>query len=143
MSYSQLAETKKPLGQSKDILFSDFSFSFIPNPKTGDITVLSNEKAVKNSIQNLLLTKSGEIVFDSRIGSGLYARLFEPMDNITKRSMETEIINTLNAYEPRVSINQINIIEDLEKQGYYINIYFTIINTYTIQTVEIFLQRNR
>ena len=131
------------LNKNNTVFFSDFDFKFTPHPKTGDITILKNEAAVKNSIKNLLLTKRKEILFDSRIGSGLYGLLFEPMDMITKISMKTEITALINNFEPRANIGYIDIQEDLINQGYYITLYFSVINTYGTQVVEVFLERIR
>jgi len=126
-----------------EIFFSDFDYSFAAHPKTGDITILQNENSVKNSLKNLLLTKFGEVLFNSQLGSGIYYKLFEPMDNITKVTMQREIETTINNFEPRVSLNSIDITEDTNSQGYFITLYYTLINTYNIQQVTVFLERIR
>lgn len=131
------------MASTSTIYFSDFDYSFLPHPKTGDITILRNENAVKNSIKNLLLTKFGEVLFNSSIGSGLYFKLFEPMDSITKNSMQREITTTLGNYEPRVNVTGVNIIEDKVNQGYSITIYFNLVNNSDVQRVDVFLERIR
>lgn len=131
------------LNKDNIVYFSDFDFSFKPHPKTGDITILKNENAVKNSIKNLLLTKRGEILFDSFIGSGLYYSLFEPLDEITKRTMAIEIGTTISNFEPRASLVAIDVEEDKFNQGYIVTVYFNIINTYETQVVDVFLERIR
>lgn len=131
------------LGTDNTVYFSDFDFDFSPHPMTGDINVLKNDLSIKNSIRNLIQTNYGEILFDSTIGCGLKSSLFDPMDDITKYSMQRDIESTLKIHEPRVSISAISITEDDINHGYYIIIDYTIINNNTGQTVKIFLKRIR
>ena len=65
------------------------------------------------------------------------------MDEITKYTIQQEIQTTLGTYEPRVALNGIDIKEDNINQGYFINIFYTIINSYTVQSVAVFLERVR
>jgi phage baseplate assembly protein W len=126
----------------QNIYFSDFSYDFTPHPKTGDITILKNEDAVKASVKNLLQTKTGEILFDSMIGSGLYYKLFEPMDIITLRTMQREIVNTLQNYEPRVSVIDVRF-EIVGDHGLNISLFYNIINKIETQKVDVFLEKIR
>jgi len=138
-----MASNQQILGQDKTVYFSDFSFDFSPHPKTGDISVLTNNASIQNSIRNLVKTKYGEVLFNSKIGCGLNYMLFDPMDDITKYTIQQAIQTTLGTYEPRVTLNGIDITEDTINQGYFINIYYTIVNSYTVQTVSVFLERIR
>lgn len=126
-----------------NIYFSDFDFDFSPHPKTGDIVVLKNNNAVQNSIKNLLQTKFGEILFNPDLGSGVKFSMFDPIDNITIYTLEKEITTTINNFEPRASIQNIEIVEDKDKNGIFIYIYYSIINFHQIFTVQVFLQRIR
>lgn len=126
----------------KQIVYSDFSYDFSAHPKTGDITLLKNEDAVKNAVKNLLLTNYGEILFDYTIGSGLYHKLFEPLDQITLRTIERDIIHTLNNFEPRVIINNIRFRLESE-HALTITLYYNIINIIEKQSVDIFLEKIR
>jgi len=135
--------TQSIIGQDKTVYFSDFSFDFSPHPKTGDISVLNNNASVQNSIRNLVKTKYGEVLFNAKVGCGLNYMLFDPMDEITKYTIQQEIQTTLGTYEPRVALNGIDIKEDNINQGYFINIFYTIINSYTVQSVAVFLERVR
>ena len=130
-------------GQDNTIYFSDFSFDFSPHPKTGDITVLQNDNSIKNSIRNLIQTKYGEILFDTSIGCGLNYSLFDNIDEITKYTIQQEIQNTLSINEPRVSLSSISITEDIPAHGMYITVFYTTINSYTVQSVSVFLERVR
>ena len=130
-------------GQDNTIYFSDFSFDFSPHPKTGDITVLQNDNSIKNSIRNLIQTKYGEILFDTSIGCGLNYSLFDNIDEITKYTIQQEIQNTLSINEPRVSLSSISITEDIPSHGMYITVFYTTINSYTVHSVSVLLERVR
>lgn len=125
------------------VYFSDFSFDFSAHPKTGDISILKNDDAIRNSIRNLVQLKYGEMLFNSKIGCGINFTLFEFMDEITRYTVQGEITNTLLNYEPRVSVSSIEINEDSLNHGYYISIFYTIVNANNIQSVTVFLERVR
>lgn len=131
------------IGSDNTVYFSDFDFDFSPHPKTGDITVLKNNLAVQNSIKNLLQTKFGEVLFNPNIGSGIKFSLFEPLDNITKFKIEKQISTTLMSFEPRASLQKVELVEDSLNNGIYVYVYYSVINSYTIYKVQVFLQRIR
>jgi phage baseplate assembly protein W len=131
------------LNINNTVFFSDFDFDFSAHPKTGDISILTNEAAIKNSIRNLVSTKFGEILFSANIGSGLNDSLFDLMDEITKYSMRMQIETCIKNFEPRVELKNITIQEDKMNQGYSVTIYYRIINTYVIEQVTVFLQKIR
>ena len=60
--------------------FKDLAISFNANPSTGDIGVVKNVNAIKQSVRNLILTEFGERPFQQNIGSRVKALLFEPWD---------------------------------------------------------------
>lgn len=130
------------INKDNTIYFSDFSYDFTPHPQTGDITVLKNENAIKSSVKNLLQINFGEILFNSFIGSGLYYKLFEPLDVITLRTMEREIINTLKNHEPRVSLTEIKFKLN-DEHSIMITLYYNIINNIQTQKVDVFLEKIR
>lgn len=131
------------MNNSEDILFTDFDYSFLPHPKTGDITILKNNNAVKNAVKNLLLTKYGQVLFNSKIGCGINYKLFDILDNITINSLKRDIIACLSNFEPRVTIENINVKGDIDNYGIYITLYFSIINIQNTQKIDVFLERVR
>ena len=60
--------------------FIDISLGFEPNSKTGDISLLKNERSINNSIKNIILTGVGEKPFDRNYGSVLSKFMFELID---------------------------------------------------------------
>ena len=82
--------------------FKDISLSFKPHPVTGDLPVLKNERAINASIKNIVQTVPGEKFFNQRFGSEVRSQLFEQFDATTSVILEQQIIESINAYEPRV-----------------------------------------
>ena len=75
--------------------FSDIDLRFTAHPVTGDITLLYDEKAIKRSIKQLLLTSHYERPFHSEIGSPIRALLFEPPSPMFSVTLRQTIINTI------------------------------------------------
>ena len=71
--------------------FSDIDLSLTANPVTGDIAELENEKAVGQSIRNILATGKYERLFRPDLGADLKSLLFDPMNPLTEQRMRTQI----------------------------------------------------
>ena len=84
--------------------FVDVSLSFEPNPVTGDLTTLVNERAINNSLKNLVLFAVTEIPFNADIGSGVGDYLFENVDEATANVIKQEIERVIKFSEPRVEL---------------------------------------
>jgi phage baseplate assembly protein W len=123
-------------------LFSDFYDDFIVNPITGDLAVVKNEKSISQSIKNLIYTNFGERFFQN-IGSNVRNVLFEPNDYIIQDDLQFHITTTINQYEPRVNLLGVDVFLNQEQDSVSVNITYSIINTQTIQSVNLILTRVR
>lgn len=95
-----------PLESRTSRLFKDLSLSFVKNPATDDLTVLTNERAISRSIMNLVLTIRGERFFNPNVGSKVYELLFENYLNENAiEVIQREIRQTIEQYEPRVELD--------------------------------------
>ena len=81
--------------------YKDISLDFQPNPVTGDLNVLKNERAVMRSVRNLVQTRTKERFYDD-IGSDVYDLLFGFCDVATGGVIAREIQSLLATYEPRI-----------------------------------------
>ena len=84
--------------------FVDVSLSFEPNPISGDLTLLTNERAINNSLRNLVYFATGEVPFRADIGSGVANYLFDIMDPGLQSLMQQEITRVIEYSEPRVKL---------------------------------------
>ena len=70
-----------PIFQTKNIKkFTDISLAFEPNPINGDLSLLKDERAIQNSIKNIIMTTPKESGFDMDFGSTVTDLLFEFQD---------------------------------------------------------------
>ncbi len=107
--------------------FKDISLSFDPHPVTKDLPILTNERSISRSIRNLVQTIPTERFFNSTIGSNVRKSLFEFVDYATASTIQDQIIEVINNYEPRVNdvIVQVDPIPDLNE--FEITVTFNII----------------
>lgn len=122
--------------------FKDLSITFDKNPVTSDLLVTKNDAAIKRAIVNLILTKPGDRFFNPNIGCRISGLLFEPLDFITAGLVESEIRYTINAFEPRVILKNIEVEVDEDNNRFEVIIEYTIIGQPDlIQNSEFFLDR--
>jgi len=109
--------------------FKDISMSFKFNPLSGDLIALKNENAIARAVRNIVLTSPGEKLFDPEFGSNISEILFENVDEITAVSIEDEIRNCLNNYEPRVKLTDVIVNPNFDENQFDVKIIYTIIGT--------------
>ncbi len=128
---------------AKTYVNADLDLSFIPNPVTGDINPLRDIEAIKRSVKNLILTNFQERPFQPEIGSGVRGLLFELADPITIHDIETAISRTINNFEPRVNLLEVNVNDEVDNNSYSVSITFQVIATEQVGNATIILERLR
>ena len=88
--------------QQKSKAFKDISLSFKPHPVTGDLPILTNERAIVRSVRNLVETIPTERFFNSLIGTDIRDSLFDNFTANTVMIIEDQIRATIRNFEPRV-----------------------------------------
>ena len=123
--------------------FKDLDLSFNIHPVKKDINKHVDEQAVINSLKNIILTNHYEKPFNPDYGSNIRALLFENIDNITAITLEREILQTIENFEPRVSVSKVTAVPDFDNNGYSIKLDFFIVNLTNPITIQFLLQRVR
>ena len=123
--------------------FVDISLAFQPKVLTGDLTVIKNERAINNSIQNLILTIPGEVVFQHDIGSEVTNFLFELPDVGTAGILQQEIIRTIEYNEPRVELIEVIVDISPDRNGFVSTVRYKIIGYEQIVTTTQLLEPTR
>jgi len=123
--------------------YKDLDMNFIIHPIKKDINKIVGEKAIINSIKNLLLTNHYERPFQPHLGSNIRKLLFEPLDALVARSLEIEIKTVLQNFEPRVQVISIRVSPQLEKNAFQVTLEFQPLNTLAPITINFFLERVR
>ena len=124
-------------------IFSDLDLNFGKHPITKDVSRKINDNAVINSIKNLIMTNYNERAFNPKLGSNITAMLFEPLDMITAGILRSEIQILIDNFEPRVSVSDIKVNPDYDRDGFDVSITFSIVNNLSPIIVGVFLQRLR
>jgi len=107
--------------------FRDLSASFQANPLNNDLVVLKNANAIARSIRNIISTSPGEKFFDPDFGSNVTKLLFENIDEISAISIRDEIENSINNYEPRVSLISVETTPDYDNNAFDVKLTYRII----------------
>tara|TARA_B100001250_G_scaffold118518_1_gene100603 strand:+ start:3138 stop:3530 length:393 start_codon:yes stop_codon:yes gene_type:complete len=124
--------------------FKDINITFKKHPVTNDLVVSRDASAIKQAITNLLLTNKGERLFNPRYGSNIRNYLFEPLDYGTAAQIRTNIVYTINKFEPRVDLENIDVFPNFDDNGFEVEMVYTIDGLDTPPTaVEFFLARTR
>jgi len=107
--------------------FLDVSASFKVNPINSDVIVTRNENAIARAIRNLVFTLPGEKPFQPLVGSNVSNLLFENLDRITASSIQSEIEDTLNNFEPRISLTTVEVVPNFDSNEFNCTITYDII----------------
>ena len=123
--------------------FRDLDLSFNIHPVRKDVNVHKSERAVINSIKNLVLTNHYERPFQPELGSNIRRLLFENVDSVMAAQIEREIEETIENFEPRAQISNVTAIAAPDENKYNIVMEFFVINNPNPITINFFLERIR
>ena len=107
--------------------FKDISASFKVNPLNEDLIATKNATAISRSVRNLVLTKQGERFFNPILGSQVSALLFENIDKLTASAIADEIRITIDNFEPRVELTEVEVFPDYDNSEFNVTIRYKII----------------
>lgn len=124
-------------------LYADFLTDFDMHPVKKDVVRYINENAVKQSIKNLILTNRGDRLFNNTLGCDIRSMLFEQMSASNDEVIMDLIRSTIENYEPRARIMDINVTSDYDTNTVNVTIVFSIINKQEPITLELILNRIR
>lgn len=122
-------------------IYQDFSLNFTPHPITGDISLLSNEKSINQSIKNIIFRDEYETPFKKDFCGNVYNLLFELATPFIGEDIRTRITTAIANYEPRVDIQNVYS-EFIEAENkLYVNIIYRAKTSTEDITVEYYLDR--
>ncbi len=107
--------------------FKDLSMTFQANPLNFDLIGLKNENAIARSVRNIVFTLPGEKFFDENFGSRISASLFENIDDITANVISDEITQSIERYEPRVDLINVEVFPNFDNNAFDVLIIYDII----------------
>ena len=92
-------------------------------------STFTTKEQVKSNLINLLLTYPGERILNPQFGVGLRNYLFEP--DIDEDLLTDIIRRQISIHVPYVSLNQLTVENDVDKNSSYITITYSLINSET------------
>ena len=107
--------------------FKDLSASFQSNPLNSDLITIKNETAISRSIRNIVFTLPGEKFFNEDFGSNVSRSLFENIDSISANLIEDEIKVSINRFEPRVRLIDVEAKANFDDYAYNVKIIYEIV----------------
>jgi len=118
--------------------FRDFSLTFEKNPVTNDVLTLKNEKAIKESVKNLVRYNLFEKPFYPQFGGNIIRYLFENHNSGLESEISLQIKKTINTYEPRVACYDVFTKFDESINDMQVSISYLILGTpVTIQSIDL------
>jgi len=126
-----------------NVNYKDLDLDFGRNVITNDVNKLTNIEAVKRSVRNLINTSHFERPFHPEIGSDVRALLFENMTPLTALNLQRKVQEVLVNFEPRIRLVQIYATPNYDGNSYQLTVYFYVIGTTELVTVQTFLERLR
>ena len=124
--------------------YVDLDLFFGKKSSNSDIQDLTNVKAVKRSIRNLILTNHYEKPFHPEIGSGVRDILFENMTPVTSIILAKKIEDVILNFEPRARLVGVRAEPILDRNTYEVTIEFYVVNQPTeLVDLSVMLERLR
>ena len=124
--------------------FKDISMTFQANPLNEDLIALKNANAIARSVRNIVMTLPGEKFFNPTFGSRISESLFENIDDITATVIIDEITESIDNYEPRVDLLDVQAFPDYDNNSFDVTIVYEIIGIeIPAQELQFVLQSSR
>jgi phage baseplate assembly protein W len=123
---------KVTVGHTYVDLHLDIEESTVPTTLTNDriqgkdIRVDYDVDAIVNSLNNIFKTVPGERFLVPTFGANLRKYLFEPVSTSIGNRIGAEILRAIEKWEPRVTVDRIEVIGDPDNHQYEVTIIITI-----------------
>ena len=92
----------------KGFLGRGWSFPVRLHEKEGTILLSQHEQDIRESIRIILSTAKGERVMRPDFGCGIHDLVFEVINTTTLTQIETQVLQALAIFEPRIDVLQVN-----------------------------------
>ena len=124
--------------------YTDLDLFFGKKSSNSDIQDITDVKAVKRSIRNLVLLNHYEKPFHPEIASGVRDMLFELMTPVTAQILARKIEDVIQNFEPRARLISVTALPNLDRNEYEVTIEFYVVNQPTeLVDLTVMLERVR
>ena len=111
-------------------MYKDIPFALTKAANT-DIKMLEYEKAVQQSVKNIVMTTKGELHYFPQFGCSIKKYLFEKINIFTFLAIRDEVKFALENFEPRISNINVNIEANADNNKLTVNL------TYRINSIDV------
>ena len=124
--------------------YTDLDLFFGKKSSNSDVQDITDIKAVKRSIRNLVLLNHYEKPFHPEIASGVRDMLFELMTPVTAQILARKIEDVIQNFEPRARLISVTALPNLDRNEYEVTIEFYVVNQPTeLVDLTVMLERVR
>lgn len=127
----------------KKEFYKDIFTSTLFNSDTKDLSVITNEDSVRQSILNILLTNRGERIFNNNFGSNINYLLFENITPQTTTTLIEYIKSSIENFEPRAKLLDVIAFPTEDENAYSVTVVFNVINKTEPVTLDFILNKVR
>ena len=113
-------------------IWKDIDIS-LSKKNNGDINDMTDEDAVRNSLDNIFRTMRGSRRMLPLFAINTYNYLFEPLDEITALEIGNELFSSITSWDSRIEILDLLIVPNYDNSSYDISIQYKIKNFLNIQ----------
>jgi len=127
---------KQPIKSNSSFTYTDLKLDiefdytrnneFQKRKEVRDLIINYDYGAVKNSIFNLFNTLPGQKILNPLFGLNLVQYLFQPLNEITANQIGTKILEGISTFEPRVVLQNINVVVDEANSQYLITLIISV-----------------
>ena len=123
--------------------YKDITLDFVPNPVTGDLNVLKDDRAIIRAVRNLVQTGLKERPYND-IGSDVTGTLFDFCDVASGSLLAKQIRALLLAYEPRIDSILIKANPQPDDNAYEITVSYEVVGqSFASQNFSFLLEATR
>jgi phage baseplate assembly protein W len=116
----------------------------LKTPVGDQLARVINENSIKQSIRNLLLTNTGDRLFQPNIGGNIRELLFE--NNLQENLITAKdyVRSVIEQFEPRVQLTSVNVDSpERDPHTVYVTIVYKTLNNTGPQTLTLLFKRVR
>lgn len=125
-------------------VFSDFTTNFLKTPVGDQLARVINDSSIKQSIRNLMLTNTGDRLFQPTIGGNIRELLFEHNLQENLITAQSYVERVIRRFEPRVQVVSVRVDSpERDPHTVYVTIVYRTLNNSEPQTLTLLFKRVR
>jgi phage baseplate assembly protein W len=132
-------------GINKEVeVFSDFTTNFLKTPVGDQLARVINDSSIRQSIRNLMLTNTGDRLFQPTIGGNIRELLFENNLQENLITARNYVKTVIERFEPRVQLIDVRMDSpERDPHTVYVTIIYRTLNNSEPQTLTLLFKRVR